>query len=93
MIPEKEIPEGSEVVDKAVIRKGKLGWSWVNPTSKRMKVICQTIIFSNTGLVTLVSGSDLFTGYQSKAICFVLGAMGLIAGSLMKVTGVNPIEE
>lgn len=93
MPDDKPIPEGSIETDKPTITKGKLGISWKNPTSTKVRIICETIIGSNIGLTALVAGSDLFTGFQSKAIIFILSGVSIIAGAFMKSTGVKPAQD
>lgn len=86
---EKPMPEGIEV-EKTVMKKGKLGFYPKYPTSSRLRLVLETVVYSNTGLVSLVSGSDVFTGGQAKKISFILSAIGIIAGVFIKITGVKP---
>lgn len=93
MAEEKPIPEDTIEVEKKVLRKGKLGFHPRYPTSTRLRLICETVVYTNAGVSALVGGSDIFTGYQSKVIGFLLGVSALIAGGLIKATGVKPNEE
>lgn len=86
---EKEIPDGIQV-EKSVISEGSAGFHPSHPTPVKLQLVCDVIVYSNTGLVTLVSGTDIFTGFQSKAICFILGAAAIVAGVVAKVIGVKP---
>jgi len=93
MAEEKPIPENTIEVDKKVLRKGTLGFHPQFPTSVKLRLICETIVYTNAGATAMIGGSDIFTGYQSKVIVFILGVMALIAGGLIKVTGVKPDAE
>lgn len=90
---EKPIPENVVEVDKKVLRKGTLGWHPKYPTSTKLRLICETIVYTNAGVTALISGSDIFSGYQVKVLGFILGVTALVAGGVIKATGVKPASE
>lgn len=90
---EKSMPENTIEVDKKVLRKGTLGLHPKYPTSTKLRLICETVVYTNAGVTALIGGSDIFTGYQTKVLVFILGLAALVAGGIIKVTGVKPASE
>lgn len=79
------------------IQKGTVSFmsksAFSNPAPERMKRILGALRYFCVGLITMVSGTDLFSGRQSKIICFVLGAFILLLGAVELGTGVKTQEE
>lgn len=96
MPQEKEIPQGVEV-DKQVVEEGKVKFgtktAMSNPAPAKMKRIIKALNYFCVGLITAVGATDLFTGYQSKVIVFIIGVFVLALGSLEFLTGVKPVDE
>lgn len=89
-------PAPTVEVDVPVEKKGtaKFNFNQVgNPTPAKWKRIGAAIRYTLTGMITMVAGSDLFTGYQSKWICFILGLCILISGGVEVFMGVEPPEK
>lgn len=86
------IPEGVVEVKEPVLKEGKVKFlskgAFNSPAPSFVKLIVKTIQASCVGLITLVGGSDMFSGGQSKRIVFVLGVIAIISESIMKATGV-----
>lgn len=85
------IPTGIEVTEP-VIAHGKVGFSLSSPAPEKMKRVIKALNYFIAGLVTTVGATDLFSGRQSKIICFVLGVIVLALGALELATGVKPPE-
>lgn len=91
------IPEGVVEVKEPVLKEGRVKFlnkkAFNNPAPTYVKLIVKTIQASCVGLITLVGGTDIFTGGQSKRIVFVLGAIAIVSESIMKATGVVSEKE
>ncbi len=94
-MPEDE-PKQIEV-DETVTKTGTVEFmnqaAFNNPAPDKMKRALAAMKYTFVGLITMVSGTDLFSGYQAKIICFVLGVFILICGGIELSTGVKSIEE
>jgi hypothetical protein len=94
-MPEEIIPQQIEVQEPAV-KTGtvemfnKAGFN--NPAPDKLKRVLTAMRYTFVGLITMVSGTDLFTGYQSKVISFSLGVAVLICGAIELGTGVKSID-
>lgn len=90
----KPIESDEVVIDHPAIQKGDVKFmskdGWNNPAPKKVKIVTEAIKDFVSGLIIAVGASDLFSGYQSKAICFVLGIVGLLCGVISRATGVKP---
>lgn len=91
----KPIPQGVEVAEN-VIQPGTTQFmtkaAVTNPAPEKLKRIIKALNYFIAGLVTTVGATDLFTGGQSKIICFILGLVVLALGSLEFAFGVKPAE-
>jgi uncharacterized membrane protein YphA (DoxX/SURF4 family) len=89
----KKIPDGIEV-DKPVMKQGEVkAFSWdamTNKPPRKLDLVLNAIMYFCTGLIATVAGSDLFTGYQSKVICFILAVIVLACGACKVAIGVVP---
>lgn len=61
-----------------------------NPAPEKWKRISSACRYFFVSLITMVSGTDLFVGNQSKIICFVLGILVLVSGAFDVFLGVEP---
>lgn len=64
-----------------------------NPAPLKLKRVLTALRYFCVGLITAVSGTDLFTGYQSKIISFCLGVVILSLGAIELGTGVKETEK
>lgn len=95
-MPKEQEPAPTVEVDLPVEKKGvsKFNFNQIgNPAPAKWKRIGAAIRYTLTGMITMVAGSDLFTGYQSKVICFGLGLCILISGGVEVFMGVEPPEK
>lgn len=89
-------PEQHEV-NIPVMQKGdvrvftKEGFS--NPAPDKLKRVLSAIKWTFVSLITMISGSDLFSGKQSKITCFCLGVGIIICGAIELGVGVKPLPD
>lgn len=80
-------------VDKPEIQEGKIKFlgkaGFFNSPPTKLKIIVRAVQGTCVGIITLVGGSDLFSGGQAKKIVFLLGVLSIIAESILKATGVE----
>jgi len=89
---EKEIEVDVPQMKKGTIQfMNKAGFN--NPAPDKLKRVLAALKFSFVSIITMVSGTDLFTGYQSKIISFTLGLAIIILGGVELATGVKSIDE
>ena len=69
----------------------KSGFS--NPAPDKLKRVLTAIRYTLVGVITMISGSDIFSGGQSKLISFGLGIAILICGGIELGTGVKPLPD
>jgi len=90
----KPIAPGTVEVDQPALVKGKVEFLTKagrrNPPPAKLKSWTDGIMAFCSGLVISVGATDLFSGYQSKVICFVLGIISLGCFAIQKATGVKP---
>ena len=95
-MPEDNEPKQIEV-NEPVVKTGTVEFlnkaAFNNPAPDKLKRVLQAIKYTFVGLITMVSGTDLFSGYQSKVISFTLGVCILICGAVELGTGVKSIDE
>jgi len=88
--------EGIEVSEQ-VMSKGKVQFmtpaAFSNPAPTKLKLALTVIKYSSTGVITMVGGSDMFSGGQAKIICFVLGVIIIVCGGFEMAFGVKPSEK
>jgi hypothetical protein len=88
------IPDNQIEVNQPALTEGKVEvmtkGGWMNPPPRKLKVVCESIIYFCAGLITTVSATDIFSGGQAKIISFVLGVVMLAAGAIQKGIGVVP---
>lgn len=91
-----DIPEGIEV-SHPVIQPGTVQVlnraAFSNPAPLKLQRIVKALNYFVAGLVTTVGATDLFTGKQSKIICFILGVFILGLGAIELAFGVRPEEK
>lgn len=92
----KPIPEGIEVAEE-VIQPGTVQVmnraAFNNPAPAKMQRVIKALNYFIAGLVTTVGATDLFSGGQSKIICFILGVIVLALGAMELAFGVKPEEK
>lgn len=92
----KPIKNDEVVISQPAVVKGKVEFMTKagrkNPPPARLKAWTDGIQAFCSGLVISVGATDLFTGYQAKLICFVLGAVALACFCIQKATGVKPVN-
>lgn len=91
-MPTEESVEKIEAETSETI-KGKvrvLGKGWANPTPTKLANITKALRYFMVGCITMVSGSDLFSGGQAKIINFCLGVGILFLGAVDLGVGVEP---
>lgn len=88
-MPDQKIPEGVEV-DKPVIQEGKVVIKFDGPPPRKLRMVCEAIIYFCAGMGGVVGATDLFTGYQAKIIAVVLSSVILACGAILKAIGVEP---
>jgi formate/nitrite transporter FocA (FNT family) len=97
MAEETEKEQKQIEVDVPVMKTGTTQFmtkaAFNNPAPDKLKRIIAALKFSFVSIITMVSGTDLFTGYQSKIISFTLGLAIIILGGIELATGVKSIEE
>lgn len=95
-MPDQKMPEGIEV-EQPVIKPGTVELfnkaAFTNPAPAKMQRIIEALNYFIASLVTTVGATDLFTGKQSKVICFILGITVLGLGALKIVFGVRPEDK
>jgi len=95
-MPDQNEPQKIEV-DVPVVKTGTVEFmnkaGFTNPAPDKLKRVLQAIKYTLVGLITAVSGTDLFTGKQVKIICFCLGVAILICGGIEVGTGVKSVEQ
>lgn len=95
-LPTTPAPDEIEVNTPEIV-KGKVEFmssaSFGNPAPDKLKRILTAIRYTLVGMITMVSGTDLFSGYQSKVISFSMGVLILICGGIELATGVKPVPE
>lgn len=64
-----------------------------NPAPDKLKRVLTSIRYTLVSLIASVSATDLFTGAQSKIICFSLSIGIIICGGIELGTGVKPAED
>lgn len=62
----------------------------LSPTPTILARVTKSVRYFAVGLITMVSGSDLFSGKQAKIINFCLGIFILALGALDLAIGVEP---
>ncbi len=86
------IPEGVIEVKEPAMKEGEVQFmskaAFDNPTPSKLKLAVKVLQGFCLSMITMVSGTTLFTGNQSKWICFVLGALALLFEGINKATGV-----
>lgn len=85
--------EETHEIEKSVEQKGTVKFNLDqtgNPTPAKWKRVSTALRYSFVGMITMISGSDLFNGYQSKIISFTLGVCILITGAIDLFMGVEP---
>ncbi len=84
-------------VKESVLKKGTVNFmtadGFSNPAPQMLKRILTGMRYTFTGMITLVAGTDLFTGYQSKLICLILSGLILLTGGIEISTGVKPLPD
>lgn len=75
-------------VSTGTIRFGSKGFG--NPTPTLLARITKALRYFCVGLITMISGTDIFSGVQAKLICFCLGAFILLLGGIDMAVGVEP---
>lgn len=96
MLPKPAEQTETVEIDVPIEKKGTAKFNFNqfgNPAPAKWKRIGAAIRYTLTGMITMVAGSDLFTGYQSKVICFGLGALILISGGIEVFMGVEPPDK
>lgn len=93
-VEQKDQPEDVQDVQADVTKHivGKIryfGKGIGNPTPTLLARVTKALRYFCTGLITMVSGSDLFTGGQAKLISFVLGLVILGLGGVDMFVGVE----
>lgn len=95
-MPDEQLPEKIEVAVPEM-KPGKVEFmneaGFKNPAPEKMKRVLAAMKYTFVGLITMVSGTDLFSGRQSKIACFVMGICVLICGAIELATGVKQSEE
>lgn len=93
----KPIAPGSVEVDQPALKKGEVEFmskaGFKNPAPRTLKAWTDGIQAFCSGLVISVGATDIFSGYQSKVICFVLGTVALGCFCIQKGTGVKPADD
>lgn len=90
-----EIKEEEKIeIETTEMAKGKIQvfGKISNPTPARLANWTKGLRYTATGLITMISGTDLFSGGQAKIICFGLGAFILLLGGIDMSVGVKPEE-
>lgn len=70
-----------------------MGKGWRNPTPTLLARVTKGMRYFAVGLITMVSGSDLFTGGQAKIVNFCLGVFILLLGGIDLAVGVEPDKQ
>lgn len=64
-----------------------------NPAPDKLKRVLTAIRYTLVGVITMISGSDIFTGGQAKLLSFCLGIAILVCGGIELGTGVKPLPD
>lgn len=92
MPDDKPVPPGTVEVDKHVMREGKVVFKLSGPPPRKVKMVCDAIIYFCAGLGGIVGATDIFTGYQAKVIGLTLSCVILLCGAIQKALGVEVTE-
>jgi len=91
------IEENQHEVDVPILQKGEVKMfnksGFTNPAPDKLKRVLTAIRYTLVGGITMIAGTDLFSGYQSKVICFILGVCILVCGGIELGVGVKPLPE
>ncbi len=96
-MPDEPITPDQVEISKPVLEKGTVQFmnkaAVNNPAPDKLKRVLTAIRYTFVGLITMVSATDLFSGYQSKVISFCLGVAILICGGIELGTGVKSADD
>lgn len=93
------MPEEVKEIEVAVpeVQKGTVSFmtkeAFRNPAPEKLKRVLKALNYFAVSMITMVSATDLFSGYQSKVICFILGIFILLLGAIGLATGVKTEED
>lgn len=93
-----QLIEGNQhEIEVPILQKGEIkfmgGGGFSNPAPDKLKRVLTAIRYTLVGFITMISGTDLFTGYQSKVISFTLGVCILLCGGIELAVGVKPLPD
>ncbi len=63
--------------------------AFLNPAPDKLRKFLTGARYFSVGAITIVSASDLFSGYQAKVINLVLSVLILLLGAIEAATGVE----
>lgn len=66
---------------------------FANPAPRKLKIVISGIQYTCTAMITYVAGTDFLSGGQVKRLAFILGAIVIVCGAILKATGVEPAED
>ncbi len=92
MADNEEKIEVSEPVQKTGTVQFMNSAGFSNPAPDKLKRVLTALRYFCVSLITMVSGTDLFTGAQCKVISFSLGVIIILLGAIEYATGVKELE-